>query len=136
RKEWKPTGKVFNFVRYNWKPTGRTFIVVGNACPLTRLTTTNKVPLMVPIPLEVVALNHVVTRVYTRRPKVHKSIQNNKPKVAKSMTTNRMKPGTSRGSDTLVAPSSFSFIDCKLSKLFIGIWTPNALSTWPEIALS
>ncbi|GJX13950.1 retrovirus-related pol polyprotein from transposon TNT 1-94 [Tanacetum coccineum] len=55
RKEWKPTGKV--------------------------LTTTKKVPLMVPIPLEVVAPKHVVTRVYTRRPKVPKSIQNSKPKV-------------------------------------------------------
>ncbi|GJX65554.1 integrase, catalytic region, zinc finger, CCHC-type containing protein [Tanacetum coccineum] len=81
RKEWKPTGKVFNSVGYKWKPTGRTFTLVGNACPLTRLTATNKVPLRVPIPLEVVAPKHVVTRVYTRRPKVPKSVQNSKPKV-------------------------------------------------------
>ncbi|GJZ49166.1 retrovirus-related pol polyprotein from transposon TNT 1-94 [Tanacetum coccineum] len=46
---------------------------------------------------------------------------NSKPKVSKSMTTNRMKPGTSRGSDTSVAPSSSSFIDCKLSKLFCDL---------------
>ncbi|GKA55509.1 hypothetical protein Tco_0754581 [Tanacetum coccineum] len=59
RKEWKPTGKVFNSVGYKWKPTGRTFTLVGNACPLTR-----------------------------------------------------MEPGTSRGSDTSVAPSSSSLIDC------------------------
>ncbi|GJX81175.1 hypothetical protein Tco_0329324 [Tanacetum coccineum] len=118
RKEWKPTGKVFNSVGYKWKPTGRTFTLVGNACPLTRLTATNKVPLRVPIPLEVVAPKHVVTRVYTRRPKVPKSVQNSKPKVAKSMTANRMEPGTSRGSDTSVAPSSSSLIDCRLSKLF------------------
>ncbi|GJS25542.1 hypothetical protein Tco_0454174 [Tanacetum coccineum] len=45
------------------------------------LTTTNKVPLRVPILLEVVAPKHVVTRVYTRRPKVPKSVQNSKPKV-------------------------------------------------------
>ncbi|GJQ97825.1 hypothetical protein Tco_0008964 [Tanacetum coccineum] len=95
RKEWKPTGKVFNSVGYKWKPTGRTFTLVGNACPLTRITATNKVPLRVPIPLEVVAPKHVVTRVYTRRPKVPKSVQNSKPKVAKSMTANRMEPGTS-----------------------------------------
>nr|GEX43207.1 integrase, catalytic region, zinc finger, CCHC-type, peptidase aspartic, catalytic [Tanacetum cinerariifolium] len=55
RKDWKPTGKVFNSVRYKWKPTGRTFTLVGNARPLTRLTATNKVPLRVPISLEVVA---------------------------------------------------------------------------------
>ncbi|GJV70929.1 hypothetical protein Tco_1490924 [Tanacetum coccineum] len=70
------------------------------------LTATNKVPLRVLIPLEVVAPKQVVTRVYTRRPKVPKSVQNSKPKVAKSMTTNRMELDTSRGSDTSIAPSS------------------------------
>ncbi|GKD59682.1 hypothetical protein Tco_1297191, partial [Tanacetum coccineum] len=128
-KEWKSTGKVFNSVGYKWKPTGRTFTLVGNACPLTRITATNKVPLRVPIPLEVVAPEHVITIVYTRRPKVPKSVPNSKPNVAKSMTTNKMEPGTSQGSDTLVAPSSSSLIDCRLSKLFCGIWTLAALST-------
>ncbi|GJU74401.1 retrovirus-related pol polyprotein from transposon TNT 1-94 [Tanacetum coccineum] len=94
RKEWKPTGKV--------------------------ITATNKVPLRIPIPLEVVAPEHVVSRVYTRRPKVPKSVPNNKTKVAKSMAANRIEPGTSRGSDTSVAPSSSSLIDCRLSKLFYG----------------
>ncbi|GKA76927.1 retrovirus-related pol polyprotein from transposon TNT 1-94 [Tanacetum coccineum] len=79
-----------------WKPTGK----------------------VVPIPLEVVAPTHVVTRVYTMRPKVPKSVPNSKHKVAKSMTANRMEPDTSRGSDTLVAPSYSSLIDCRLSKLF------------------
>ncbi|GKD16225.1 hypothetical protein Tco_1205383 [Tanacetum coccineum] len=88
RKEWKPTGKVFKSVGYKWKPTGRTFTLVGNACPLTRLITTSKVPLRVPIPLEVVAPKQIVTRVYTKRPKVPKSVQHSKPKVAKSMTAN------------------------------------------------
>ncbi|GJW20879.1 hypothetical protein Tco_0031501 [Tanacetum coccineum] len=44
RKEWKPTGNMFNSVRYKWKPTGRNFSLVGNACPLTSITATNKVP--------------------------------------------------------------------------------------------
>ncbi|GKA55760.1 hypothetical protein Tco_0754832 [Tanacetum coccineum] len=81
RKEWKPIGKVFNSVGYKWKPTGRTFSLVGNACPLTRITPTNKVPLRVPIPIKVVVSEHVVTRVYTRRPKVPKFVPNSKPKV-------------------------------------------------------
>ncbi|GJY94331.1 retrovirus-related pol polyprotein from transposon TNT 1-94 [Tanacetum coccineum] len=126
RKEWKPTRKVLNSVGYKWKPTGRTFTLVGNGCPLTRLTATHEVPLRVPIPLDVVAPKHVVTRVYTRRPKVPKSVQKRKPKVAKSMTANRMEPGTSWGSDTSVAPSSSSLIDCRLSKLFCGIWILEA----------
>ncbi|GJS03421.1 retrovirus-related pol polyprotein from transposon TNT 1-94 [Tanacetum coccineum] len=85
------------------------------------LTATNKVPLRVPIPFEVVAPEHVVTRVYTRRPKVPKFVPNSKPKVAKSMTSNRMEPGTSRGSDTSVPPFSSSLIDCMFSKLFCGV---------------
>ncbi|GJX52688.1 retrovirus-related pol polyprotein from transposon TNT 1-94 [Tanacetum coccineum] len=113
RKEWKPTGKVFNSVGYKWKPTGRSFTIVGNACPLTRITTINKVPLKVPIPLKVVAPKHVVTRVHTRRPKVPKSVQNSKPKVVKSITANRMELGTSQGSNTSVDPSS-SLTDCRL----------------------
>ncbi|GJW94341.1 retrovirus-related pol polyprotein from transposon TNT 1-94 [Tanacetum coccineum] len=77
-------------------------------------------PLRVPIPLEVVAPKHVVTRVYTRRPKVPKSVQNSEPKVAKSMSANKMEPDTSWESDTSVAPSYSSLIDCRLSKLFYG----------------
>ncbi|GKB83366.1 retrovirus-related pol polyprotein from transposon TNT 1-94 [Tanacetum coccineum] len=93
-----------------------TFTLVGNACPLTRITATNKVPLRVPIPLKVVAPEHVVTRVYTRRLKVPTSVPNSKPKVAKTMSANRMEPGTSRGSDTSIAPSSSSLIDCSTVK--------------------
>ncbi|GKC37675.1 retrovirus-related pol polyprotein from transposon TNT 1-94 [Tanacetum coccineum] len=70
KEEWKPTGKVFTKIGYNWRPTGRTFTLVKNACLLTRITATNKVPLREPISLEVVAQESVVTKVYTRRPKV------------------------------------------------------------------
>nr|GEY27038.1 ribonuclease H-like domain-containing protein [Tanacetum cinerariifolium] len=51
-------------------PTGRTFTLVRNACPLTRITTTNNMPLKEPIPLKVNAQESVATKVYTRRPKV------------------------------------------------------------------
>nr|GEW16418.1 retrovirus-related Pol polyprotein from transposon TNT 1-94 [Tanacetum cinerariifolium] len=70
KEEWKPTGKVFTKIRYMWRPTGRTFTLVRNACPLTRITATNKVPLREPISLEVIAQESIVTKVYTRRPKV------------------------------------------------------------------
>ncbi|GKA79064.1 retrovirus-related pol polyprotein from transposon TNT 1-94 [Tanacetum coccineum] len=52
KKEWKPTGKVFTKIGYNRRPIRRTFILVGNACPLTRITATNEVPLREHIPLE------------------------------------------------------------------------------------
>nr|GEV91591.1 putative ribonuclease H-like domain-containing protein [Tanacetum cinerariifolium] len=42
---WTPTGKVFTKVGYKWKPTGRLFPIVGNSCPLTRITPTKVVHL-------------------------------------------------------------------------------------------
>nr|GEV92611.1 retrovirus-related Pol polyprotein from transposon TNT 1-94 [Tanacetum cinerariifolium] len=69
RNDWKPTGKVFTNIGYRWRPTGRTFAIVGNACPLTRITTTAKVPLRKPIPLESNTPKPVVTLVYLRKPK-------------------------------------------------------------------
>ncbi|GJX63896.1 hypothetical protein Tco_0296796 [Tanacetum coccineum] len=41
---WKPTGHVFIEVGLKWKLTGRTFTIVGNSCPLTRITSANIVP--------------------------------------------------------------------------------------------
>nr|GEV14404.1 integrase, catalytic region, zinc finger, CCHC-type, peptidase aspartic, catalytic [Tanacetum cinerariifolium] len=67
RKVWKPTGKVFINIGYIWRPTGRTFIIVGNACPLTRITTTAKVPLGKPIALESDTPKHVIGNVMVLR---------------------------------------------------------------------
>ncbi|GJX03265.1 hypothetical protein Tco_0189181 [Tanacetum coccineum] len=70
KEEWKPTGKVFTKIRL-METTGRDFLLYGrNACHLTRITATNKVPLRELIPLEVTAQESVVTKVYTRRPKI------------------------------------------------------------------
>ncbi|GJY43665.1 retrovirus-related pol polyprotein from transposon TNT 1-94 [Tanacetum coccineum] len=52
RKVWKPIGKMFTTIRYIWRPTGRTFTIVGNACPLTRITTTTEAPLRKPVVLD------------------------------------------------------------------------------------
>ncbi|GJY96614.1 retrovirus-related pol polyprotein from transposon TNT 1-94 [Tanacetum coccineum] len=38
---WKPTGHVFTEVAFKCKPTSRTFTIVGNSCPLTRITSAN-----------------------------------------------------------------------------------------------
>ncbi|GJW80438.1 retrovirus-related pol polyprotein from transposon TNT 1-94, partial [Tanacetum coccineum] len=73
RKVWKPTEKVFTNIGYTWRPTGRTFLIVGNACPLTRITTTNEVPLRKPIALENETPKPVVTLVYSRKPRKSKT---------------------------------------------------------------
>ncbi|GJS41161.1 retrovirus-related pol polyprotein from transposon TNT 1-94 [Tanacetum coccineum] len=72
RKVWKPTGKAFTKTGYTWRPTGRTFTIVGNACPLTRITTTAEVPPRKPIALETDTPKPVVTLVYSRKPKKSK----------------------------------------------------------------
>ncbi|GJW62876.1 putative reverse transcriptase domain-containing protein, partial [Tanacetum coccineum] len=87
KEEWKPTGKV--------------------------ITATNKVPIREPIPQEVIAQEYVVTKVYTRRPKVPKTNGSiSKPKIAKSVISNKTEPSTSRGSNTSVDPSSY-YVDLR-----------------------
>ncbi|GJS36050.1 hypothetical protein Tco_0534432 [Tanacetum coccineum] len=55
------------------RPTGRTFTIVGNACPLTRITTTVEVPLRKPTALEGDTPKPVVTLVYSRKPRKSKT---------------------------------------------------------------
>ncbi|GJQ94991.1 hypothetical protein Tco_0006130 [Tanacetum coccineum] len=55
------------------RPTGRTFTIVGNACPLTRITTTTKVPLRKSSALDNKTPKPVVTLVYSRKPKKSKT---------------------------------------------------------------
>ncbi|GKE27255.1 hypothetical protein Tco_1442639, partial [Tanacetum coccineum] len=73
KKVWKPTGKVFTNIGYIWRPTGRTFTELGNVCPLTRITTTTKMPLRIPSALDNETLKPVVTLVYSRKPRKSKT---------------------------------------------------------------
>ncbi|GJS50817.1 retrovirus-related pol polyprotein from transposon TNT 1-94 [Tanacetum coccineum] len=69
----KCNGKVFSNIGYIWRPTGRTFTIVGNVCPLTRVTTTTEVPLRKPTALENETPKPVVTLVYSRKPRKSKT---------------------------------------------------------------
>ncbi|GJV69394.1 hypothetical protein Tco_1484903 [Tanacetum coccineum] len=60
-------------VKYIWRPTGQTFTIVGNACLLTRITTTTKVPLRKPTALENETPKPVVTLVYSKKPRKSKT---------------------------------------------------------------
>ncbi|GKB60646.1 retrovirus-related pol polyprotein from transposon TNT 1-94 [Tanacetum coccineum] len=42
---WKPMGHMFTEIGYKWKLIGRIFTLVGNSCPLTRITPTKVVHL-------------------------------------------------------------------------------------------
>ncbi|GJS88956.1 retrovirus-related pol polyprotein from transposon TNT 1-94 [Tanacetum coccineum] len=55
------------------RPTGRTFTIVGNACPLTRITITTEVPIRIPTALDSETSKPVVTFVYSRKPRKSKT---------------------------------------------------------------
>ncbi|GKE47123.1 hypothetical protein Tco_1478381, partial [Tanacetum coccineum] len=96
RKVWKSIGKVFTNIGYTWRPTGQTFTIVGNACPLTRITTTTEVPFRKPTALETDTPKHVVTLVYSRKPRKSKTnVPVSKPKIIKSISTNNKEPSKS-----------------------------------------
>ncbi|GJR59543.1 hypothetical protein Tco_1501705 [Tanacetum coccineum] len=95
RKVWKLTGKVFTNIGYTWRPTSRTFTIIGNACPLTRITTTAEVPLRKPTALESDTPKPVVTLVYSRKPKKSKTnVPVSKPKNNKYLSANKKEPST------------------------------------------
>ncbi|GJW47811.1 retrovirus-related pol polyprotein from transposon TNT 1-94 [Tanacetum coccineum] len=78
--------KVFTNIGYIWRPTGRTFTIVGNACPLTRITTTTEVPLRKPIALDNDTPKPTVTLVYSRKPRKSKTnVPVSNPKILQSV---------------------------------------------------
>ncbi|GJR29138.1 retrovirus-related pol polyprotein from transposon TNT 1-94 [Tanacetum coccineum] len=120
RKVWKPTRKVFINIGYILRPTGRTFTIVGNACPLTRITTTTEVPLRKPTALDNKTPKPIITLVYSRKPRKSKTnISVSKSKVLKSVSANKKEPSQSWGSIVFDVPSS-SLDECRSSKLFSG----------------
>ncbi|GJU66608.1 hypothetical protein Tco_1252867 [Tanacetum coccineum] len=98
-----------------------TFTIVGNACPLTKITTTAEVPPRKPMALETNTPKPVVTLVYSRKPRKSKP-NDYVSNPNKSLYANNKEPNKSWGSTVSDVPSS-SFDDCKLSKLFSGIQT-------------
>nr|GEV99880.1 retrovirus-related Pol polyprotein from transposon TNT 1-94 [Tanacetum cinerariifolium] len=96
RKVWKPSSKVFTKTGYTWRPTGRTFTIVGNACFLTRITTTTEVPPRKPTILETHTPKPMVTLVYSRKlRKFETNVLVSKPKIIKSISANNKEPNKS-----------------------------------------
>ncbi|GKF06896.1 hypothetical protein Tco_0037564, partial [Tanacetum coccineum] len=105
------------------RPTGQTFTIIGNACPLTRITTTTEAPLRKPVALDNETSKPAVTLVYSRKPRKPKTnVPVSKSKVLKSVSANNKEPSKSWGSIIFDVPSS-SLNECRLSKLSSGIWT-------------
>ncbi|GJR66190.1 hypothetical protein Tco_0012255 [Tanacetum coccineum] len=79
-----------------WRPTGRTFTIVGNACPLTRITTTTEAPLRKPVVLDNETSKAAVTLVYSRKPRNSKTnVPVSKSKVLQYVSANKKEPSKS-----------------------------------------
>nr|GEV07732.1 copia protein [Tanacetum cinerariifolium] len=107
---WKSTGHVFTEVRLKWKPTDRTFTIVGNSCPVTRITSANILP-----PKK--TTSHSVEtqkpklKVYSGKPKNVKNVgSSKKDKIVKSKNANHSKPNHTLRSNATDIPSSFSLV--------------------------
>ncbi|GKB68290.1 hypothetical protein Tco_0929702 [Tanacetum coccineum] len=104
---WKPIGHVFIEVGLKWKPTGKTFTIVGNSCPLTRITSTNVVP-----PRK--TTSHSVEtqkpelKVYSKKPKNVGSSK--KSKIIESKNANHSEPNHTWESNATDIPSSSSLV--------------------------
>nr|GEV26183.1 ribonuclease H-like domain-containing protein [Tanacetum cinerariifolium] len=106
----KSAGHVFTEVGFKWKPTGKTFSLVGNSCPLTRITSANIVP-----PKKTtshsVETQKTELKVYSRKPKNVKNIgSSKKAKIVESKNANHSEPNHTWGSKATDIPSSSSFI--------------------------
>nr|GFC33873.1 retrovirus-related Pol polyprotein from transposon TNT 1-94 [Tanacetum cinerariifolium] len=83
------------------------------------------VPLKEPIPIESNIDKLVVTLVYSRKSKAaKKKVPVSNSMISKSLVANKKEPNKSWGSLNSNVPSLI--IEYGLSKLFSGIWTPNA----------
>ncbi|GJR45278.1 retrovirus-related pol polyprotein from transposon TNT 1-94 [Tanacetum coccineum] len=99
--------RVFLNIGYIWRPTGRTFTIVGNACPLTRITTTTEVPLRKPTDLENETPKPVVKWLIQGIPRKSKTnVPVSKSKVLKVVSANKKKPNQSWGSIVSDVPST------------------------------
>ncbi|GJV49414.1 retrovirus-related pol polyprotein from transposon TNT 1-94 [Tanacetum coccineum] len=103
----------------------RSFTIIGNRCPLTRITSNKIVPPKETTIAPVVTLTSGIL-VYSWRPKATRSVSSSsKVKIVESKTSNSKETKQSWGSTVFDVPSS-SLNDYRLSKLFSGIWTSAA----------
>ncbi|GKB83219.1 retrovirus-related pol polyprotein from transposon TNT 1-94 [Tanacetum coccineum] len=102
---WKPTGHVFTEVGFKWKLIGKTFTIVGNLCPLTRITSANVVPPK-KTPSHSVETQKPELKVYSRKTKTIKNVgSSKKAKIVEFKNANHSEPNHTWGSNATDIPS-------------------------------
>ncbi|GKA46815.1 retrovirus-related pol polyprotein from transposon TNT 1-94 [Tanacetum coccineum] len=111
----------------------RTFTIVGNSCPLTRITSANIVPPKKPTSHSV-ETQKLELKVYSRKPKNVKNVgSSKKAKIVESKNVNHSEPNHTWGSNATDIPSSSSLVitgcpDCSLVsglQIFFSCQTGN-----------
>ncbi|GKA74697.1 retrovirus-related pol polyprotein from transposon TNT 1-94 [Tanacetum coccineum] len=100
---------LFDFVE-NVNSRGRTFTIVGNSCPLTRITLANVVPPKKTTSYSV-EIQKLELKVYSRKPKNVKNVgSSKKAKIVESNNANHSEPNHNWGSNATNIPSSSSLV--------------------------
>ncbi|GJS89217.1 retrovirus-related pol polyprotein from transposon TNT 1-94 [Tanacetum coccineum] len=119
---WKPTGKVFTDIDYRWKPTGRTFTIVGNTCPLTRITSNKVEPLKETTSKSKTTPNPEI-KIYRRKTKVAKLVDlSSKPSILGSRPSNISEPNKHWGSTVSNSSSASLFYFRKLDLSYLHVF--------------
>nr|GEV32643.1 copia protein [Tanacetum cinerariifolium] len=106
----KPTGHVFTKVGFKLKPTCSTFTIVGNSCPLTRITSTNIVPPKKPT-THSNETQKPELKVYSRKPKTVRNVgSSKKAKIVESKNANHSEPNHCWGYNASDILSSSSLV--------------------------
>ncbi|GJX73497.1 retrovirus-related pol polyprotein from transposon TNT 1-94 [Tanacetum coccineum] len=102
---------VHDMLGLKWKPTGITFTIVGNSCPLTRITSTKVVP-----PKQTTSHSDETKKpeikVYSRRAKQIKNVGSRKnAKIVESKNANNSEHKNIQGSNATDIPLSSSLVN-------------------------
>ncbi|GJU67020.1 retrovirus-related pol polyprotein from transposon TNT 1-94 [Tanacetum coccineum] len=118
---WKPTDKVYTNVGYRWKPTGRIFTIDRNTCSLTRIISTNVVPLRKSISTTLVKQTQPSSNKSGKLKDITNVGSSSKSKTIGSKISNHSKPTQNWGSNISTAPSSsrvnFRFGNDQIAKI-------------------
>ncbi|GJT26925.1 retrovirus-related pol polyprotein from transposon TNT 1-94 [Tanacetum coccineum] len=115
---------VHDMLGLKWKPIGKTFTIVGNPCPLTRITSPNVVPLK-KTTSHSVETQKPELEVYSMKTKNVKNVgSSKKAKIVESKNANHSEPNHTWGSNATDIPSSSYLVmtGCPDCSLVSGLW--------------
>ncbi|GJS00189.1 hypothetical protein Tco_0316697 [Tanacetum coccineum] len=123
KKMWKSAGKIYSSIGYRWVPISRNFTIVGNACPLTRITSTKVAPTKKITPPKPSDNPNPKIKIFHRSTKVAIAVRfNDTPSILGTKSSNIKEPNKNWGSTASTYLSS-SHVNFRSYKSYFGTWT-------------